>query len=128
MKHFAMLPKAGQIVVALLLMLIERYWDWPQQVKFALAALIPKATQGYRSIGVMPAIYIVWAKQRGLLPELGRSRMQLPTWCGHQETPAQRRLGGNVSESRQGCRTRWRRPASCGIGRTTMRMLTGRSW
>ena len=60
-KHFAMLPKAGQIVIALLLMLIEIFGDWPQQVTFALAALIPKATQGYRSIGVMPAIYRMWA-------------------------------------------------------------------
>eukprot|EP00969_Alexandrium_andersonii_P262058 11585157-Alexandrium_andersonii.AAC.1 len=45
-------------------MVVERFGEWPRQLRAILAALIPKGTKGYRTIGVMVSLYRVWAKMK----------------------------------------------------------------
>eukprot|EP00969_Alexandrium_andersonii_P285702 12631068-Alexandrium_andersonii.AAC.1 len=58
-RRYAMLPRKGRAAVALLLMVVERFGERPRQLRAILAAPIPKATKGYRAVGVMVSLYRV---------------------------------------------------------------------
>ena len=127
-KHFAMLPKAGHIVVALLRMLIERYGGWPQQVKFALAALIPKATKGCRSIGVMPAICRMLANTKSATARAWEKQHAAPHLVWTSGNSCTEAAWWQCVRVEAGVQDKMEAASSCGICRTTMRMWTGRSW
>ncbi len=52
------------LALAFIFAAVERSAVWPRQVSMIVAALLPKATGGYRPIGMAPAIYRLWAKAR----------------------------------------------------------------
>ncbi len=54
----------GLAALATLLQAVEVGGAWPRQVSLVMTPLLPKAKGGFRPIGLMPAIYRVWAKSR----------------------------------------------------------------
>ncbi len=55
---------AGLEALSLILLTVEVLGTWPRQISLVLTALLPKAKGGFRPIGLLPAIYRVWAKAR----------------------------------------------------------------
>ncbi len=63
-RHLSMLCKAGREAVAALWEAMELLGDLPQQLKLVTMPLMAKPQGGYRAIGMMTALYRVWAKAR----------------------------------------------------------------
>ncbi len=63
-RHLALLCDDGLRVVATILRAVEVLGAWPRQVALITMPLLPKASGGYRAIGVLTALYRVWAKCR----------------------------------------------------------------
>ncbi len=63
-RQVAHLGDEGLEVLGILLQAIEVAGAWPRQVSLVTTALLPKAKGGFRPIGLLPAIYRVWAKAR----------------------------------------------------------------
>ena len=64
MRHFALLSDSALALVAQLFTCMEALGTLPQQLRFVLVVLFPKATAGLRPIGVFCALYRLWAKCR----------------------------------------------------------------
>ncbi len=47
----------GIDVLSIIYAAVELTGVWPRQIALVVAALIPKAKGGYRSVGLMPAVY-----------------------------------------------------------------------
>ncbi len=63
-RQIAHLSDGALSVLATLLQATEVAGVWPRQVSLVVTALLPKPAGGFRPIGVLPAVYRVWAKAR----------------------------------------------------------------
>ncbi len=63
-RHFACLSEDSLNVLAAILEAVEVSAMWPRQLSMIIAALLPKATGGFRPIGIAPAVYRLWSKVR----------------------------------------------------------------
>ncbi len=63
-RHFASLSDDALAVLATLLQAVEVAGMWPRQLRLVVTALLPKPKGGFRPIGIMPALYRLWAKAR----------------------------------------------------------------
>ncbi len=77
-RHVACLADEGIAALSTLLAAVELVGTWPPQVALVVAALLPKARGGFRSIGLMPAVYRVWAKARRSVADDWESRHARP--------------------------------------------------
>ena len=64
MRHFALLSDDALALVSQLFECMEMLGTIPQQLRYVLVVLIPKATTGLRPIGIYCALYRLWAKCR----------------------------------------------------------------
>ncbi len=95
-KHIALLCDEGVETLATLYAAVEFAGSWPRQVALVVAALLPKVAGGFRSIGLMPAVYRVWAKARRKLSdawELRHTRPYLAAAKGNGAIDTMWRLG-----------------------------------
>ncbi len=80
-KHFALLTDEQIKAVILLMRLLEQVGEMPTCLQGIVATLIPKlkgATEAFRSIGMMPGLYRVWARCRAPVAK---------RWSGPTSTP-----------------------------------------
>ena len=64
MRHFALLSDPALEVLAVLLEAVEKAGHLPRQVELVMIALLPKASGGWRPIGLFPGIYRLWGRCR----------------------------------------------------------------
>ncbi len=82
--------------LATLLLACETAGRWPRQINLVVTALIPKPKGGFRPIGVLPAVYRLWAKARRDLTdpwEAQYSRAYLASAKGNGPTDTLWRMG-----------------------------------
>ncbi len=63
-RHLSLLCKEGRQAVAAIWEAMELLGDLPRQLKLVTMPLLAKPQGGYRAIGMMAALYRVWAKAR----------------------------------------------------------------
>ncbi len=63
-RQLANLSDAALEVLATLLQIAELTGSWPPQVSLVVTVMLPKPSGGFRPIGLLPAIYRVWARAR----------------------------------------------------------------
>ncbi len=63
-RQIGLLSDGALRALAVLLQAVETAGIWPRQVSMVVSALLPKPRGGFRPIGILPAVYRVWAKSR----------------------------------------------------------------
>ena len=69
MRHFALLSDDALMLASQLFECMELLGTIPQQLRYVLVVLIPKATTGLRPIGIFCALYRLWAKCRTIMAQ-----------------------------------------------------------
>ncbi len=63
-RQLACLSDEALLTLSIILQAVEVSGRWPRQVSMVITPLIPKPKGGFRPIGLLPAIYRLWAKAR----------------------------------------------------------------
>ena len=69
MRHFAPLSDDALVLASQLFECMEVLGTIPQQLRYVLVVLIPKATTGLRPIGFFCTLYRLWAKCRTVIAQ-----------------------------------------------------------
>ena len=88
-RAFTRLSRSAIIAFATLLMAFEEKGDWCQILNLILVVLLPKATGGFRPIGLFPTVIRIWMRARYGLARAWQATHSLPVTFGGAGKSAQ---------------------------------------